>query len=391
MWTQVSHHWFTTLFSMVTVWAALSCIERTQPRWSLIAGISAGMAVMITPHRGALVTIAAAIAFLFDLRRSLVQLALYVNGCLVVPTILLAYLLAHHAAIAAFDNVVSFTATRYTAVQGVPFGFGAQYVLTYLFPVAALLVFVVYVGDRHNRTLNRILWQSSAFGFAAFAGCFPRPDVAHIAFAVPLLCPLLAHCAARLAQRWHSNWWRYRYLVVLLAGALIGICVPHVVFFLQLSHGVLRSKLIASPRGDVVNIGPLAAGGEELLAHIIASPPTDKYFFYPKITKFGFLTAREQVSKYDVFMAGYTTPSQYNEACISVMQGASWVIIDRRMTDPELLKQHYPAILNAEPPETKRFEQALDRGFELFARYGPFELRQRRRGASNIMCAGIVE
>ena len=104
-----------------------------------------------------------------------------------------------------------------------------------------------------------------------------------------------------------------------------------------------------------------------------------------------FLTAREQVSKYDVFMPGYTLPSQYQDACISVMRHASWVVIDRRWTDPNVLKQAFPAMRDAEPQETKRFEQALDGGFELVAQEGAFELRRRREGISDTVCAGIAE
>ena len=104
-----------------------------------------------------------------------------------------------------------------------------------------------------------------------------------------------------------------------------------------------------------------------------------------------FLTAREQVSKYDLFMPGYTLPSQYQDACISVMRHASWVVIDRRLTDPNVLKQWYPAMRDAEPQEKKRFEQALDGGFELVAQEGTFELRRRREGISDTVCAGIAE
>jgi hypothetical protein len=90
-------------------------------------------------------------------------------------------------------------------------------------------------------------------------------------------------------------------------------------------------------------------------------------------------------------MPGYTSPSQYQDTCQSVMRHASWVIIDRRLTDPNVLKQVFPAIPDADPPEKKRFEQALDGGFELVAQEGTFELRRRRQGISDTVCAGIAE
>ena len=126
-WTQVSHHWFTTLFSMVAAWAALANIKHAQRwlRWPLIAGAAAGMAAMITPHRGALAILAAVTAFLNQGRRQ-PELIVYVLGCAVVPTGVLAYLAGHHALAAAFDDVILFTVGRYAAIQSVPFGYGHQ-------------------------------------------------------------------------------------------------------------------------------------------------------------------------------------------------------------------------------------------------------------------------
>ena len=127
VWTQVSHHWFTTLFSMVAAWAALANVEHAQRRlrWPLIAGAAAGMAAMITPHRGALAMLAAVTAFL-NRRRHRAQLIAYVLGCALVPAGLLAYVIGHHALAAAFDDVIRFTVGRYAAIQSVPFGFGGQ-------------------------------------------------------------------------------------------------------------------------------------------------------------------------------------------------------------------------------------------------------------------------
>jgi hypothetical protein len=104
-----------------------------------------------------------------------------------------------------------------------------------------------------------------------------------------------------------------------------------------------------------------------------------------------FLTTREQVSKYDIFVSNYTTPSQYQEVCISAMQRASWIVLDRNWTDHNFVKARFPAIRNAEPRERKRFELALQSGFEFVARDGTFELRRRVKTVDETVCAGIAE
>ena len=103
-----------------------------------------------------------------------------------------------------------------------------------------------------------------------------------------------------------------------------------------------------------------------------------------------FLTAREHVSNYDIFVPGYTTPSQYQEACTSALRHASWVEVDRNWTDPNFLRVIFPAMRDAEPRETKTFELALQSGFEFVARDGPFELRRRVKTVDESICAGIV-
>jgi hypothetical protein len=104
-----------------------------------------------------------------------------------------------------------------------------------------------------------------------------------------------------------------------------------------------------------------------------------------------FLTAREHVSKYDIFMPGYTSPSQYEDACISAVRRATWLVIDRNWTSPDFLRISFPAVRDAEPRETRRFELALQNGFEFVARDGPFELRRRVKAVNETICAGIAE
>jgi hypothetical protein len=386
-WTQVSHHWFTTLFSMVSVWAALGSFEHSprRLRWPLIAGAAAGTAAMLTPTRGALAMLAAITAFL-NLRRDRTQLIAYLLGGAVVPAGLLIYVVSNQTLAAAFDDVIRFTAARYASIQGVPFGSfsDAQNLpLKYLFPLAALVTLLVGVREWRTCLRDRLLRSCIAFGLAGFVGCFPRPDITHIAFAAPLALPLLACCMTRLTQRWHQI---YRYVV---AAVMTGLCAPCAVSFLWISQIGLRGQVVQTPRGGVVFFGQ--PGVPELLARIAATPSGDAYFFYPYMPMLPFLAAREDVSGYDIFAPGYTQPSQYQNACISVMQRASWVVIDRKWTDPNTWKQVFPAIQDAQPQETKKFEQVLDGGFEFVARDGTFELHRRHEGIGDTFCADIAQ
>ena len=73
------------------------------------------------------------------------------------------------------------------------------------------------------------------------------------------------------------------------------------------------------------------------------------------------------------------------------MRDATWRVIDRNWTDPNFLRLSFPAMRDAEPPETKRFELALRNGFEFVARDGAFELRRRVKTVDEAVCAGIAE
>jgi hypothetical protein len=391
IWTQLSHHWFTTLFSMVAAWAALVSAERPA-RWlpgPLIAGLAAGAAAMVTPTRGALAMLAAATAFI-DLRRVRPELVVYVLGSILVPTCLLVYVIEHGALAAAFDDVILHTATRYSSIQSVPFGYFASVQnlpLKYLFPLVAVLTILTCVRDRRSFLRDRLLRPCAAFGLAGFIGCFPRPDIVHIAFAAPLVCPLLAYCMERLARPWLP---RYRHAAAIAATAL---CVPSAVAYSSIANFALSGEIVTTPRGRVsLETFPLGRNGDrELLARIAATPSGEAYFFYPYMPMLPFLTARVHVSKSDIFLPGYTLPSEYQEACISAVRRASWVVIDRKRTDPSFFKGTYPAMRDAQLQETKRFELALERGFEFVSREGAFELRRQVKGGDETVCAGIVD
>jgi hypothetical protein len=384
--TQISHHWFTTLFSMVAVWAVLASIEKPQRgQWGpLLAGVAAGAAAMVTPHRGALAMLAGVTGFVGSSRQR-TKLIAYALGSALIPICLLAYVIAQGALAAAFDDVILFTARRYASIQSVPFGHfvnNQNRPLKYLFPVVALLTLIICARDWRTSLHDPLFRSCVAFGLAGFIGCFPRPSIGHIAFAAPLACPLLTYCTHRIVAPWLP---KYRYTLIALVFSL-GI-VPIKAFSFA-AYNALHGELVATPRGRVAL---WHNGTRELMARIAATPSSDSYFFYPYMPMLPFLTAREHTSKYEIFAPGYTTPSQYQEACISALRHASWLVIDQSLTDPNWLRVIFPALRDPEPPETKKFELALQSAFEFVARDGTFELRRRVKAVDETVCASIAE
>jgi hypothetical protein len=221
----------------------------------------------------------------------------------------------------------------------------------------------------------------AAFGVAGFIGCYPRPNFAHIAAAAPLALPLIAYCIARLTQNSRPL---FRYF---LAADMVVLCIPKAIAYGLLVALTLRTEVVATPRGGVrfVDLPDVP----ETLARIEATPPADAYFFYPFMMMMPFLSARPQVSKYDVLVPYLNLPSQYRDACLSVLRQASWVVLDRN--DFSNLKQSYPKMPGSRPEETVRFERVLDSAFEFVSQEGSFELRRRATGVDDKMCDDIVK
>src|SRR5262249_22968754 len=123
------------------------------------------------------------------------------------------------------------------------------------------------------------------------------------------------------------------------------------------------AEVVATPMGDMKVVGG-ADWVRDLVHKVAAAPSKDAFFFYgtPMLI---FLTGREQASRYDMFLPEYTLPSQYREACLTAMRGAAWFVVDRRWADPNFLKSMFPAMQNPPPPETRKFEDAMQKGFEL--------------------------
>lgn len=387
-WTQLSHHWLTTLFSMIVVWSALSNLDQPIPRLSepLIAGLAAGWAAMTVETSGALVMLAGAAAFAGS-RRPKAQLTAFVAASAVAPAALLGYLVAEHTVRAAFADVVVFAATHYASIQWVPFGYWPNiqnFPLIFIFPVAALVVLLCVVRSWPGCLRDHRFGVCIAFALAGFIGCYPRSDASHIGFTAPLAFPLLTYCLKDLtADRLR------KFRVAALIGGLIVFCFPTGFAYGVMSRMALHAPTAPTARGSAAFLGG-AVGVGALAARIAQTPAGQSYFFYPFIPVMSFLTAREQVSRYDIFTPDYTTPAQYRETCLAVMRQASWIVIDRSWQDPRHWKQVFPAMRDPAPRETRMFEHALTSGFSPVARYGEFELRRRTPAANPAACAGIT-
>lgn len=382
---QVSHHWFTTFFSTAAAWAALASLEQPASlRWPAVAGMAAGAATTVMQTCGALVTLAAGIAFI-DWRKNRSGFAVFGLCVALMPAGVAAFLIWQHALGAAFDDIVRFALAHYTSIQHVPFGRDASIFdapLACVFPLAALLLLLVIAADGKACLRDRRLQLSASFAVAGFLGCFPRPDIGHIGFTAPLAFPLLALCTTRLTQSLRPT---YRWMI---AAAAVALCAPSAVAVAAIARTVLDAPIVTTPRGAVAF--PFTRDVPKLLPRIAAIPSQDAFFFYPHLSTLSFLTAREHASKYDGFVPGYTTPAQYRDACLSAVRHASWIVTDRRFTDYRRWKQIYPSMPDAEPQETIRFEEALNRAFEPALTEGFFEVRHRRASVDDRVCGGIT-
>lgn len=386
-WTQLNHNWFTTMLSMIACWAAIgrAMDRRSRLKLALVAGVAAGAAMMVTPHRGALAVLAAGVA-LVEAPPERYRLVAYALGIAVVPLLTLAFLAFTGALAPAFNEVVVYTLQSYAAVQGTSFGEfgnGQSYPLLRLFPLAAILMLLVCVCDWRACVAEQRFRGAVAFGFAGFAGCFPRPDIAHVAFAAPLAVPLLAHCVVRLTRSWYA-------IVRMAAAAAVTIsCVPAIREFAVQAKAAWETPITPTSRGPVAFMRHQEQV-PRVIAQLAALPPGDAYFFYPYVPMLPYLASRHDIARYDVFLPGYTRPSQYQETCNTVLGRAHWLVIDRTLADPGMLQRLFPAMRNPQPREKALFEHALESRFPLVARDGTFELRRRSPDGDTSACDGIA-
>jgi len=380
---QISHHWFTTFFIMICCWASVVSLAGPPQwrRWPLLSGAAAGAALMVTPPQGALAAIAALAAFSGGNRR-MARFGCYLLASVVIPICLLSYVLCSGLTVPAFNDVIIFNFTRYSRVQAVPFAWLANQqdeLFRYGFPLAGFLTIVMIARNWRSALSDQVLRTCVAFATAGFVGCFPRPDIFHISVSFPLSCPLIAYCMGRLLQDWRP---RHRYAVAVVA---IGLGLPAVRSYVWKVEKAVHGHAVTTPRGNLV----LAVNGaQQLLARIEETPADDRYFFYPTEELLPFLSARGQVGPLDWLQPDYSTPAQYQDACVAMMRSAQWFVVARM--DASGWKAMFPGTPNPDVPERLQFENVLNNASWLVGQYGWFDLRRRVPGIDASACDAIT-
>jgi len=126
--------------------------------------------------------------------------------------------------------------------------------------------------DWRRVSRDRVLWTSSALAFAGVLGAYPRPDLVHIGFSLPLSLPLAMYCAAILTRRLHPM---MVYAALTLA---VLVFLPSTLRFYRGAKQALTTNLTQTPRG---NVAFQEDGAADLVNQLNSEAGT--YFFYPYI------------------------------------------------------------------------------------------------------------
>lgn len=377
MWTQVNHHWFTTMFSMIALWGVLSPGHRGT---TTIAGMAASLAALVTTHRGGLVVLSAVAGLVIE--QQLHRLRIFVAAGLATAAAVLGYLVANGTAGTAFEQVVLYPMQHYSGIQAVPFGSFASLqllpVLT-LYPLIAILLVVGLCQDWKHLLRHRHLGTLGLFAAAGLAGSYPRPDAVHIAFAAALALPFLAALVAVAipAGRLH---------LLLSITAVLGLGMT-LLPWARAAHAAHLAPQVVSAAG-VIKVLP-ANGTAELVAHLSAMPQAQRVFFYPYDPLLPFLTGKMHPAQIDILVPEYSTPEQYRNTCSEIMKSADWVVFDRKISEPTFYRSVFPAMRDPAPPEKVAFEDAILKAFHVERSIGDFSLLRRDR-ASPENCAAIA-
>lgn len=383
-WTVINHHWFTTVASMASAMCLLVAVDGGRRRAAAVAaGLFAGVAIMVTSTRGALMCITVIVLLLIaDVGRAgLVSAA---AGMALVPAVLVVHVYAEGALGAAFDDVILYPASQYAGIQSVPFGRGAlvyDLSLVGFFPMVFLLTGAVLMQRGGALWRDPRFRVSLALALVGLLGSYPRPDRIHISFTAALACPLFALAAAQI-----------RGVARIAGGAvLVGVGLMGVIGAMATSVIVSRLPVVLTARGPIKPSPNLEA--QELAAlvgEIDKVPPSNAFFFYPYNPLLPYLTGRRHAAAVDVMIPGFTNAEHFRRTCAQVAADVRWVVIDRRLSDPTVLRKIYPAMRDPNPPEKREFEAVLRGAFdEVVYTSGRYELRRRSRERSAVPCERI--
>jgi hypothetical protein len=281
-----------------------------------------------------------------------------------------------------------FASQRYSGVQYLPFASFAtrlDAVTVAVFPVAILLSLATLVMRPYGA-----VWRDPrsrvalALAVVGLLGAFPRPDIVHLTFTVPLACPLVALGATAVVGRLRAP---ARVTVSLL---VIGLCAAGVAYATKRRVDVMTGPLevIPTARGATLRRpDPWTTDFALLMWHLDRIPEGEPAFFYPYVPLLPYLTERRHVARLDVMVPGYNTPEQFREACARVVREARWLVLDRIWNDPDRLRRLFPAMKDYDPPEKRDLERALARGFDVIVhRSATFELRRRGDAPAAALC-----
>jgi hypothetical protein len=371
-WTAVNHHWLTSFFSMLTLWALMS--DGPKPGRLALAGLSASAATLVTTHRGGLVVLAGLISLLPG--RSVKDIVIYAASGLSFLAAVLCFLWSQGSLGPAYDQVIVYAIHDYAQIQSMTYGAFADRQTAFevlAFPLIPCLMVLAAFREGPGLLRRRHWISASLFALAGFLGCFPRPDATHISFCVVLALPLLSGLLAVALPRDLPG-------PVAYALAIAMFFVPFSQWF-TLANRVARASSVETGAGRMTDVAD--DGVAALIDRLKALPPRDSVFFYPYDPLLPFLTARRHPSRLDVLVPQYSTRSQYEQSCRDVMEKAQWVVFDRSVSTPEYYRETFPAIRDVSPPERVAFEAALRKGFVPDASYGAYRLL--RRGAASVL------
>jgi hypothetical protein len=386
-WTVVNHHWFATAASMGSVVALLGALGRQHgAAHFFVSGLLAGMAAMIVSTRGALLCLAV-VGIALTLREWRAFVAA-IGGIAVFPAAMLVYLAVAEAITAAVVDVVLFPARHYSEIQIVAFGASAtpyQMPVAVFFPVTLVLAGTTAVLGGGTLWRDPRFWASLALAIVGLLGAFPRPDVTHITFTMPLACPLFALVTTHLLGRLGRG------LKLAVSASLLALCGLAIGYrllgvALPMVAGPLRQ--VPTPRGAFVGPpSPWIDAVAALVPHIERAPRDAAYFFYPYSPMLPYLTARRHVAPLDVIVPGYTTAAQYREVCERVVREAQWIVLDRTWSHPTVLRTFFPRLRDPDPPEKRALEAALEVTFDRVVHaWRGMELRGRGQAPSGTAC-----